>query len=110
LVVISLGGIAYALWTNRDYLNVRGEMLADEFLPGWPKRLTDDAEKSYARKTLQPGEIIGFSECTRCPEMIVVPAGKFRMGSPKEEKGHQASEQPRHEVTIAATSRSENSK
>jgi formylglycine-generating enzyme required for sulfatase activity/class 3 adenylate cyclase len=101
LVVISLAGIAYAIWTNFDNLTVRGEMLADEFLPGWPKKLTAEPEQQYAQKILQPGEVISFRECTRCPEMIVIPAGKFKMGSPAEEKGHQESEEPLHEVTIA---------
>jgi formylglycine-generating enzyme required for sulfatase activity len=101
LVLISLAGIAYAIWTNFDYLKLRGEMLADDFLPGWPKRLTAETERDYAQKTLQSGGIISFRECTRCPEMIVIPAGKFMMGSPKEEKGHDKVEEPRHEVTIA---------
>jgi len=33
--------------------------------------------------------------------MIVVPAGVFLMGSPAAEPGHQAFEQPQHQVTIA---------
>ena len=101
LVVISFAGIAYAIWTNFDYLTVRGEMLADEFLPGWPKKLTVEQEQQLAQKILRPGEIISFRECTRCPEMIVIPAGKFEMGSPAEEEGHQENEEPLHEVTIA---------
>ena len=28
-----------------------------------------------------------FKECTDCPEMIVVPAGSFMMGSPDDRKG-----------------------
>jgi formylglycine-generating enzyme required for sulfatase activity len=102
LVLISLSGIAYAIWTNFDYIKLRGELLADNFLPGWPKRLTSEIEREYAEKRLLPGEIITFRECTRCPEMIVVPPGKFQMGSPEEEKGHQSWEGPRHEVIIPA--------
>jgi formylglycine-generating enzyme required for sulfatase activity len=33
--------------------------------------------------------------------MVVVPAGTFMMGSPKDEKGHQENEEPRHKVSIA---------
>ena len=29
----------------------------------------------------------GFRDCADCPEMIVVPAGEFMMGSPPSEKG-----------------------
>jgi formylglycine-generating enzyme required for sulfatase activity len=41
-----------------------------------------------------------FRECTGCPEMVVVPAGSFTMGSPKTEKGHESNEDPQHVVTI----------
>jgi formylglycine-generating enzyme required for sulfatase activity len=58
-------------------------------------------------RILKPGET--FSECVRtdgdyskyCPEMVVVPAGKFMMGSSKDEDGRDADEVPMHEVTIA---------
>jgi formylglycine-generating enzyme required for sulfatase activity len=42
-----------------------------------------------------------FKECTDCPEMIVVPAGSFLMGSPASEPGHKPAEDPQHTVTIA---------
>lgn len=41
-----------------------------------------------------------FKECTDCPEMIVVPAGSFAMGSPSGEPGHKPGEDPQHNVTI----------
>jgi formylglycine-generating enzyme required for sulfatase activity len=47
---------------------------------------------------LTPGN--EFQECSLCPRMIVVPAGKFVMGAPIEE-GRYVTEQPLHEVTIA---------
>jgi formylglycine-generating enzyme required for sulfatase activity len=37
-----------------------------------------------------------------CPDMIVVPAGSFMMGSLATEQGHQVNEGPQHKVTIAA--------
>jgi formylglycine-generating enzyme required for sulfatase activity len=42
-----------------------------------------------------------FKECDKCPEMIVVPAGKFMMGSPASENGRDIDEEPRHLVVIA---------
>jgi formylglycine-generating enzyme required for sulfatase activity len=42
-----------------------------------------------------------FKECANCPEMVVVPAGRFTMGSPSSEPGHAAEEEPQHRVTIA---------
>ncbi|MEX3006853.1 formylglycine-generating enzyme family protein [Hoeflea sp. TYP-13] len=35
------------------------------------------------------------------PEMVVIPAGTFTMGSPQDEPGRNSSEHPQHEVTIA---------
>src|SRR3974390_380162 len=41
-----------------------------------------------------------FKECANCPEMTVVPAGSFTMGSPTSEPGRSAEEGPQHMVTI----------
>ena len=62
-----------------------------------PTVLTVEQEKAQASK---PGS--NFKECANgCPEMIVIPAGKFIMGSPENELDRNASEGPPHEVTIA---------
>jgi formylglycine-generating enzyme required for sulfatase activity len=59
--------------------------------------LTLDQEKAIAA---EPGS--DFKECASgCPDMIVIPAGKFTMGSPENEPDREASEGPQHEVTIA---------
>jgi formylglycine-generating enzyme required for sulfatase activity len=50
-------------------------------------------------KALKPRDT--FKECANCPEMVVVPAGSFTMGSPASEPGHSADESPQHRVTIA---------
>ena len=42
-----------------------------------------------------------FRECPSCPEMVVVPAGSFMMGSPSHEDGRDDDEGPVHRVTIA---------
>ena len=50
---------------------------------------------------LKPGQS-SFKDCaTDCPEMVVIPAGSFTMGSPQTEPGHQLTEEPQHIVTIA---------
>ena len=41
-----------------------------------------------------------FRDCEVCPEMVVLPAGKFTMGSPEEERGRDDDEGPQHRVTI----------
>ena len=50
-------------------------------------------------KALKPADT--FKECANCPEMMVVPAGSFTMGSPTSEPGRSADEGPQHTVTIA---------
>ena len=40
-------------------------------------------------------------ECAACPEMVVVPAGDYLMGSPDGEAGREKNEGPMHRVTIA---------
>ena len=47
---------------------------------------------------VQPGE--RFRDCADCPEMVVLPAGAFVMGSPADEVGRQANEGPQHKVEI----------
>ena len=46
----------------------------------------------------QPGEV--FRDCGVCPEMVVIPAGDFVMGSPENEEGRYGSEGPQHRVRI----------
>ena len=41
-----------------------------------------------------------FRDCEGCPELVVVPSGKFKMGSPASEKGRGKNEGPTHLVTI----------
>ena len=41
-----------------------------------------------------------FRDCPDCPEMVVVPAGSFRMGGPYGETGRQENESPQHWVQI----------
>ncbi|MFO1100080.1 MAG: SUMF1/EgtB/PvdO family nonheme iron enzyme [Xanthobacteraceae bacterium] len=71
-------------WTMRPYMVAQVR----------PHVLTPDAERA-----LKPGQV--FRECAKdCPEMVVVPAGEFMMGSPPTEKGRMPDEDPQHKVTI----------
>ena len=87
LVYVLLVGIIAGLvgWINQSYLKeqwnwytiMRPYMVARVR----PYVLSPDAEWA-----LKPGN--SFRECAKdCPEMIVVPAGEFMMGSPTTEKG-----------------------
>ena len=46
-----------------------------------------------------PGDV--FRDCKSCPQMVVVPAGDYMMGSPSSEKDQRDDESPRHRVTIS---------
>jgi formylglycine-generating enzyme required for sulfatase activity len=50
---------------------------------------------------LGAGKTEYFKDCPTCPEMVVVPAGSFAMGSPAGETERSGTEGPQHEVTIA---------
>jgi formylglycine-generating enzyme required for sulfatase activity len=103
LVGIILGLVG---WINQAYIadQWRWYGTVRPFLAAniWPYALTPAAEQA-----LKPDPSKSFRECASaqgkdyCPEMIVVPAGSFVMGSPKTEPGHQSSEEPQHTVTIA---------
>ena len=41
-----------------------------------------------------------FRDCAQCPELVVVPAGSYQMGSPADEAERDADESPVHRVTI----------
>ncbi len=41
-----------------------------------------------------------FKDCDDCPQMVVVPPGSFRMGSPSDERGRDDDEGPAHGVRI----------
>jgi formylglycine-generating enzyme required for sulfatase activity len=56
--------------------------------------------KPEQERALKPGDT--FQECAKdCPLMVVIPAGKFKMGSPEGETGRLPHEGPQQEVTIA---------
>jgi len=98
--VLAFSVVAGAVgWLNQSYLRerlnwfmvMRPYMLAQV----QPHVLTAAAER--ALKPKDP-----FKECAAdCPEMIVVPAGEFMMGSPATEQGRYSNEGPQHMVTIA---------
>jgi formylglycine-generating enzyme required for sulfatase activity len=102
MIVISL-----AAWLNHDALYALGRYIAvtRPFASAniWPYVLAPEAETA-----LKPDPAKSFRECAPrqqdndyCPDMIVVPAGSFMMGSPSTEDGRYANESPQHIVAIA---------
>jgi formylglycine-generating enzyme required for sulfatase activity len=101
LLALTLGGAGVGWWKQ--------DLLKEQYqwrLAMGPSLLTAELERE---KAAHPGS--DFKECANgCPTMIVVPAGRFIMGSPGSEKDRSIEESPQHEVTIArsfAVSRTE---
>jgi formylglycine-generating enzyme required for sulfatase activity len=59
---------------------------------------TDQTASARSELVSERGET--FRDCTLCPAMVKIPPGKFTMGSPESEDGHQASESPPRLVTF----------
>ena len=51
-------------------------------------------------RSRQPGGV--FRDCPSCPEMVVIPAGTFQMGSPASESFRDDDEGPQHLVTVSS--------
>jgi formylglycine-generating enzyme required for sulfatase activity len=51
-----------------------------------------------APSRLRNGDV--FRDCPDCPEMVVIPAGRFMMGSPEEETERDDDESPQRRVNI----------
>lgn len=64
-----------------------------------------DTEENSSEAAREPSEVLRsgqvFRDCPSCPEMVVVPAGQFAMGSPDSEAGRRDDEGPMHTVRIA---------
>ena len=62
-------------------------------------RKAEAGKKARQQAAMKPGRV--FRDCGTCPEMVVVPAGSFTMGSPASEEDHHDSESPQHRVRIS---------
>ena len=56
---------------------------------------------AVARVSVTVQRPLTHRDCDVCPEMVVVPAGSFIMGSPESEQGRESDEGPLRRVTIA---------
>lgn len=84
-------------------------------LGAWYQFIREPSPAELARKTsaeakarlalkqipidLKPGTV--FQQCADCPEMVVLPPGRFLMGGTEGDRVRQKNEVPRHEVKIS---------
>ena len=101
LIYVLLVGVIFGLigWINQSYIKDQVYWFTTTrpyaVAKVWPYVLTTEVELA-----LKP--LTNFRECANdCPEMIVIPAGEFMMGSPDNERGRNDNEGPQHKVTIA---------
>lgn len=55
---------------------------------------------SVQHNTAPSASNASFRDCSECPEMVVIPAGSFTIGSPATEKDRYVDEDPRRQVSI----------
>jgi formylglycine-generating enzyme required for sulfatase activity len=65
-----------------------------------PTTKRDNTPLSY-QSELALAEKDQFRECAGCPEMVVVPAGEYMMGSLEDEQDRSSTEGPQHRVRIS---------
>jgi formylglycine-generating enzyme required for sulfatase activity len=86
-------------WINQTFLKAQWNWYVS-MRPYMLKSVRPYVLTAEAESALKPQA--SFRECVAdCPEMIVLPAGSFMMGSAAGETGHEAGEAPQHKVTIA---------
>jgi formylglycine-generating enzyme required for sulfatase activity len=86
-------------WMNQDYFKeqIDWQMTMRPYIVA---NVAPYVLKPEAERALKP--LASFRECAKdCPEMVVIPAGEFMMGSPRTEEGRYPNEGPQHLITIA---------
>jgi formylglycine-generating enzyme required for sulfatase activity len=106
-VRVLIGVLAFAIvagligWLKQDYLREQVRQLVT-IRPYMETQVRPYVLTAAAERALKPGN--SFKECANdCPEMVVVPAGEFIMGSPATEKGRFRIESPQHTVAISSS-------
>jgi formylglycine-generating enzyme required for sulfatase activity len=64
------------------------------------RKPTDDQSRREPASAAGAGTGRSFKDCPQCPELVVVPAGRFFMGSPDNEAQRTAAEGPRRSVSV----------
>jgi formylglycine-generating enzyme required for sulfatase activity len=101
LIYLLLVGIIASLvgWINQEYIKEQIHWQTT-MRPYRVANVEPYVLETKAERALKP--LATFRECDRdCPEMVVLPAGEFVMGSPTTETGRYPNEGPQRSVRIA---------
>jgi formylglycine-generating enzyme required for sulfatase activity len=84
------------------YIHLSGKDTELAILKSFGKYVDKDEKGNEVEYCVQCGEVIspGYNSPSTYMEFVLIPAGKFMMGSPSYEKGRYNSEGPVHEVMI----------
>lgn len=104
------GGNQHLKCRNEEFLKLQQEAqgptaaVTPELEPPAVKSPSNSCEEGLLtevaglERCLKPGDT--FRDCVDCPEMVVIPAGSFIMGSPTTDGGRQKHEGPQHRRVI----------
>ena len=92
-------GVYRGLATNR-LAALRPAVAADP--PASPSAAAADPPASRPAAPDAPADVATFRDCPSCPEMVVIPAGTFRMGCVSGSQACGDDERPVHEVEVAS--------
>ncbi len=84
-------------WAQRNAPDTVGQRGDRAGVSGQPRT---SIEVERAPDPEEPGEV--FRDCEVCPEMVVIPAGSFTMGSPADDRYADRNEGPAHQVDVRA--------
>ena len=70
-----------------------------ENIDGWSTERVQALQRQTAAAL---GRSVEGKACAECTTMSLIPAGRYSMGSPEGEEGHDSSEGPQHEVRVPA--------
>jgi formylglycine-generating enzyme required for sulfatase activity len=106
VAVMQATGEAQVPWdssslTGAFYFREAAAQMAPTPAPATPAAPADSATRGQAsQQPLAAGTI--FRDCPDCPDMAVIPAGRFVMGAPQDDVDRRPDEGPVHKVAIAA--------
>ncbi|MCG5495596.1 formylglycine-generating enzyme family protein [Ectothiorhodospira variabilis] len=92
LRVSAWSGRGTMVWTYEYHPNVRRSPLFADVV----------AEGALQNPEPAAADLETIRDCPQCPEMVVIPAGSFVMGSPESEHGRHEQEGPQTTITIAS--------